>query len=148
MVKFCGSELVNLMPDTPQGCPPLSRRYGYEDRGGYRGNRAHRFYQDDPYDQYHLGAYQNLPPYPGGQPLQGPGPRQATFLDMAQRQIQAVEPGMEMRISLAGTPMPKLIFLRDEEGSAIHFLYLTFSNPASGAADRGACISYCSSPTS
>lgn len=34
--------------------------------------------------------------------------------------------------------MPKPIFLRDEEGSAIHFLYLTFSNPAPGAADRGA----------
>ncbi|XTI92224.1 hypothetical protein V2W45_780010 [Cenococcum geophilum] len=57
---------------------------------------------------------------------------------MAQRQVQAAEPDVEMRIPLAGTPMPKPIFLRDEEGSAIHFLYLTFSNPAPGAADRGA----------
>jgi hypothetical protein len=32
----------------------------------------------------------------------------------------------------------KTIFLRDEEGSTIHFLYLTFSNPAPGAADRSA----------
>jgi len=57
---------------------------------------------------------------------------------MAQRQIQAAEPDVEMRILLVGTPMPKPIFLRDEEGGAIHFLYLTFSNPAPGAADCGA----------
>ena len=99
---------------------------------------VHRFYQDDPYCQYHLGAYQNPLPYPGGQSLQGPGPRQAAFLDMAQRQIQAAEPDLEMHMPLAGTSVPKPIFLRDEEGSAIHFLYLTFSNPAPGAADRGA----------
>lgn len=70
--------------------------------------------------------------------MQGPGPRQAAFLDMAQRQIQAAEPDLEMRMPLAGTSVPNPIFLRDEEGSAIHFLYLTFSNPAPGAADRGA----------
>lgn len=33
--------------------------------------------------------------------------------------------------------MPKPI-LRDEEGGAIRFLHLAFSNPALGAADRGA----------
>ena len=76
----------------------------------------------------------------GGQPLQGPGPRQATFLDMAQRQIQAAEPDVENAHTTGRNPHVK-IFLRDREGGAIYFLHLTFSNPAPGAADRGAAAS-------